>query len=215
MKKYVVIDLEMCMVDKAARTKEYPWSREMIQIGAVLLNDAYEITDRFSTYVHPEHGTITRFIQNLTGISKRDTQNAPLAKNALAALSEWIPEEALLVSWSNNDLVQIRREMEYKQIVNSKMSGFFEQWIDCQKEFAEKMSVSKKYRLSEALTISDIYYNEAIHDGLVDAENTALLFAKIRQEEQLTLNPHYRNADMVEESTYNPFAELFAGLCIA
>ena len=37
---------------------------------------------------------------------------------------------------------------------------------------------NKKYKLSEALSIADISYDDGAHDALVDAKNTARLFAK-------------------------------------
>ena len=37
--KYVIIDLEMCDVPKYRMTENYRWTRETIQIGAVLLNE--------------------------------------------------------------------------------------------------------------------------------------------------------------------------------
>jgi len=43
--QYVVIDLEMCKV-KSLYKKDYPYNSEIIQIGAVLLNDELEVTDR-------------------------------------------------------------------------------------------------------------------------------------------------------------------------
>lgn len=68
MSSFVVMDMEMCNVPKENRTSEYWWKNEMIQIGAVLMDDTYTIVDEFKTFVHPEHGAIDAFIENLTGI---------------------------------------------------------------------------------------------------------------------------------------------------
>lgn len=65
------------------------------------------------------------------------------------------------------------------------------------------MNAQKKYKLSEALIIADIDYDEGEHDALVDAKNTAQLFVKMEREPVLVLNPYYSNQK--EEKTYNPF----------
>ena len=73
--QYVVIDLEMCNVAKLYR-KSYPYKSEIIQIGAVLLDENFEITDKFNEYVKPKYGDLDHFIKKLTGISKLDLSRA-------------------------------------------------------------------------------------------------------------------------------------------
>ena len=41
--KYVVLDLEMCKVPKSLRNETYRWCYETIQIGAVLLDENYDV----------------------------------------------------------------------------------------------------------------------------------------------------------------------------
>ena len=67
-------------------------------------------------------------------------------------------------------------------------------WIDCQELFDEKMNVSYQYSLEEALIASDVCTEGRAHDGLVDAYNTALLFAKLRQDPEFELNRIYSDA---------------------
>ena len=45
MKHYVVLDFEMCKVSKGARCKAYHRANEIIQWGAVLLDENYNIID--------------------------------------------------------------------------------------------------------------------------------------------------------------------------
>ena len=72
MKANVVIDIEMCVVQKEYQWKDYPYEHEIIQIGAVMMDEGYEITDEFSTYVCPQYGRIDHFIQELTGIGDKE-----------------------------------------------------------------------------------------------------------------------------------------------
>lgn len=211
--KYAVVDLEMCKVPRGNRKDEFRWARETIQIGAVLLNESLEIIDKFVTYIAPQYGLIDTYINNLTGISRGDVAKAPEIKEALQAFAEWLPGNTKLVSWSNNDEVQIRHEIKAKSIFIDGFDELLDSWIDCQKIFAEKMNNQRCYKLSEALVAADINYENGAHDGLVDAYNTALLFAKMEREPQLIFNPYYKRAVTDKEDGFgfslgNLFAEI-------
>lgn len=60
---------------------------------------------------------------------------------------------------------------------------------------------------------ADINYEDGAHDGLVDAYNTALLFAKMEREPQLILNPYYQRAVTDKEDDFGfSLGTLFAGI---
>lgn len=213
MSKYVIVDLEMCNVPKGIKRDAYNWRNEVIQIGAVVVDESLNITDEFMTLVSPEFGAIDNFIEKLTGISRKAVQGAPKVKEALELFVNWLPSDALLVSWSENDENQIRKEIEAKNILVEGLNDYLDTWVDCQKTFGEKMNAQKNYKLSEALIIADIDYDDGEHDALVDAKNTAQLFVKMEREPVLVLNPYYSNQK--EEETYNPFAALLANYGVA
>lgn len=133
------------------------------------MNESLEIIDKFSTYVLPQFGFIDTYISNLTGISRANVRNTPNMENALQKFVNWLPNSAKVVSWSRNDELQIRHEIEAKDICIEGLDVIFDNWIDCQKTFGEKMDSAKCYRLSEALVAADIMYEDGTHDGLVDA----------------------------------------------
>lgn len=211
--QYAVVDLEMCKVPYGVRKDKYRWANETIQIGAVLLNDSLEIEDKFVTYVLPQFGFIDTYINNLTGISRSDVSNAPNMKEALQKFVNWLPEDVKVVSWSKNDELQIRHEVEAKDICIEGLVDILDSWVDCQEIFGEKMNSRKCYKLSEALIAADIMYEDGAHDGLVDAYNTALLFAKMEKEPELILNPYYQHAISDEENSSGfSIGNLFEGL---
>lgn len=211
--QYAVVDLEMCKVPYGAKKSKYRWKHETIQIGAVLLNESLEIIDKFSTYVSPQFGFIDTYINNLTGISRANVRNAPIMEKALQEFMNWIPNGAKVVSWSRNDELQIRHEIEAKDICIEGLDVILDNWIDCQKTFGEKMNSSRCYKLSEALVAADIIYEDGAHNGLVDAYDTALLFAKMEKEPQLVLNSYYQSAISDENSSSGfTIGNLFAGI---
>ena len=176
----VVIDVEMCRV--RTRTNRYPHKNEIIQIGAVMMNETYEIVSRFSTYVKPRYGEIDCFIATLTGISERTVKDAPDIEAALEEMLLWIGENnAYFYSWSDTDYYQIRNEIQYKCSKDCKWGKMLDQsrWIDYQKVFGERLESTRLYKLAEALDLSEIDTEGNLHDGLDDALNTARLISKL------------------------------------
>lgn len=212
MSRFVVVDLEMCNVSKDSHKH---LRSELIQIGAAALDDELKITDTFMTFVRPVYGTIDKRIRKLTGISNEDVKNAPEVKEALEMFLSWLPEDAVLVSWSTNDEHQIREETKCKKICIPLFSKLFDGWIDCQKTFSEIIRSDRCYRLSEALAISGVEYDEKFHDALADAKNTALLFRKMQTEEEFTFSVYYMKEEENQHLTYNPFKDLFANFTTA
>ena len=205
MSRYVVLDMEMCRIPRLFRGQPLPLKQEVIQIGAVLVDENMAVRDSFITYVKPEKGVIDKTINRLTGISQKDLTGAPDIQTAFYAMLDWMPEDAVIVSWSESDLAQLQNEFSVKGIEIPRFDRYSESWIDCQKTFSEKMHTEKVYRLSEALSITDIYYEDGAHDALVDAKNTAQLFIKMSTEKELKLSKYYACVN-----TY--FAEGSAGL---
>ena len=196
---HVVVDLEMCRV--IGRSHKYPHPHEIIQIGAALLDDSYEVIDRFMSYVKPVFGRIDSFIYQMTGIGVREVREAPSLEEALKDFAEWLPEKNVqAVSWSDTDEKQIRKEMSSKGIQNDRIQALLNCWLDCQPMFSKIMGERRQYSLEEALIASDIFTEGRVHDGLVDASNTALLFAKMKTEKDYALNPYYDKAHREEHS---------------
>ena len=63
---HIIVDFEMARDEKRGREHQ---GSEIIQFGAVKLNDAYETVSEFSQYVRPENLRIDPEIEALTGIS--------------------------------------------------------------------------------------------------------------------------------------------------
>lgn len=102
----------MCKVPYSNRKKEFHGTNETIQIGAVLLNKKYEVVDEFNTYLKSEFESLDWFITNLTGITSKDLKSALTMIETMKAFIAWIPEDAFVVSWSDNDLQQIQKGAE-------------------------------------------------------------------------------------------------------
>ncbi len=189
MASYVVIDVEMCKVQKSYGWKDYHYANEIIQIGAVMMNENYEMIGEFSSYVHPQYGKIDHFIENLTGIREADIRNAPSLEDVLRSMLLWIGNrEVIFYSWSDTDYYQIHGEILEKGYGKDEMKRFLdiENWIDYQKVLNERFSLNRRLSLSDALTMAELDPEGRAHDGLVDAYNTARMIAKAE------LHPEYK-----------------------
>ena len=211
---YLVIDLEMCKVPRDYRSKRYKYANETIQIGAVLLDEEFKRIGTLSQFVHPEHGVIDYFIENLTGIKNGQVKHAPRLQEALLHMLNWIGDrEYKVYAWSGSDRAQILHEIKAKNIVDEKIASFMEEsrWVDYQDIFMKRYEMSRKMSLEEALGWADIDPEGRFHDGLNDAVNTGLLI------EKLELNPDYQlvSYEMPEkpsEHLSSSLGELFADM---
>lgn len=181
---YLVIDLEMCKVPKNYRGKNYKYASEIIQVGAVLLDEEYKEIGTLCQYVHPEFGILDYFITNLTGIEKGQIKNAPKLKDALIHMADWLGErEYKVFAWSKSDYWQLDHEIKSKKLNDEKLDELMkpERWVDYQEIFGKKYNFEQAVGLQEALMLCDIEPDGRMHDGLDDAWNTARLIEKLEK----------------------------------
>ena len=211
---YLVIDLEMCKVPRDYRSKSYRYANETIQIGAVLLDDSFKRIGTLCQYVHPEHGVIDYFIENLTGIKNSQVKKAPKLDEALIHMIDWLGErDYKIYAWSESDRNQLLHEIKAKNMTDERIYAFMkaENWIDYQDVFTKRFELSRQLSLEEALGRAEIEPEGKFHDGLDDAVNTAYLI------EKLELNPEYQLVsyempDKPSERLCSTLGEFFTGL---
>lgn len=192
MNTYIVIDLEMCNAPKPNGENEGYRGSEIIQIGAVKLNENNDVEDSYRSYVKPQYTMISTRIEELTGITQSDVDLAMNLEEAMKVFWAWVGDEKVtFVSWSDCDELQLDNEMRKKNLQIPEMKASFGSWVDCQKIFGEKVNRKRLYNLEQALIISDISYKDGAHDALVDAHNTALLFKKLNEVGEFKFNQYY------------------------
>lgn len=212
---YLVIDLEMCKVPKNYRGKSYKYSSEIIQVGAVFLDEEYKEIGSLSQFVHPEYGVLDYFITNLTGIENGQIKNAPKLQEALIHMINWLGDrEYKIFAWSNCDYSQLKHEVESKHLENEKINQFmdFERWIDYQKIFGKRYNFEQAVGLEEALMLCDIEPDGRFHDGLDDARNTAKLIEKLEKNPDYELIYREREEEVDSQPLKICMGDLFEGL---
>lgn len=183
--KYIVIDLEMNVLDRKYTEEKQVCGREIIQIGAVLLDEQYQEISSFNTLVKPQYNErIEGKIENLTGIKTEMVQNAPNFREALEMFFSWchnIKDSIQIYQWSESDCEQIIRELELKKIhLEPEDAGLLQRFQDFQKEYGDTLGISRALSLKDAVMYAGVDFSGREHNALDDAKNTAALLRIVR-----------------------------------
>lgn len=167
---HIMIDLEM----NPTGTGRDVLKNEVIEIGAVKMDEEFRVTDQFQCYVRPERGEVIKKITKLTGITQNDVENAENFETAMERFLEWAGDEEYdIYSWSDSDLRQLVKEGREKGC--GSVGTLADHWIDFQKEFGEMLEITKKLRLEYAVKCVDVEEEGRKHSAMWDAVNTGNL----------------------------------------
>ena len=109
---YIIVDLEATCWDKATLTERIP--NEIIEIGAICVNEQQEILGEFMAFVQPILNPIlSDFCISLTTITQKEVNSAEKFPEVLAQFQVWIEgfdADYFLCSWGNYDKGQFRHD---------------------------------------------------------------------------------------------------------
>lgn len=170
---HIMIDLEMNKIERRVRD-DIKLSAELIEIGAVKMDESFQEIDRFQTYVMPEYGKMDPRIIELTGITDSKLEGAPGYKEAMNLFAEWIGDEpTTFYSWSMSDIRHFQQESAFKEYSGKILRRMERNWIDFQAEYSKLLGIEKKIKLKQAVNSADYVFEGAQHTALADAVNTA------------------------------------------
>ena len=185
---YIVVDFEMNPVAGGYREERQICRSEIIEIGAVIMDESFMVLGEFKTLVKPQYNdSIYKKYETLTGISTQMVYGAPTFATAYEMFVNWCESygsDYEVYAWSENDYNQLTAEMELKQYTKADKMRPLENWFDFQKEYTEKLGLERIMSLEKALDYAGIEFEGHMHDALCDAKNTAELFAIVRNEER-------------------------------
>lgn len=211
----VVIDLEFCKVKKSNKEIAFPLREEIIEIGAIMLDDNMDEIRVFKSYIKPEYSVVSKRIENLTGISNELLADKESFANAFIEFFEWLGDgDYQIHSWSMNDYYQLKAEVS-KKLDIERYEKLFSNWVDDQKEFAERIGVDKELSLMCAVSAIDEKFDGKAHDALTDARNTAkivtLLSDRSKFEKRIKPIKELFNPEPSEDTLGSLFPDLFDG----
>ncbi len=188
---YIVMDLEWNQGEPGREVEGLPF--EIIEIGAVKMNDRFELTGKFSQLIRPK---VYRKMHNITGsllhLRMRDLDAGKPFTEAMNDFLDWVgPEEHIFCTWSTQDLTELQRNMRYFRM--APLGNGPLEYLDIQKLFAIHNNERKTRRsLESVVDMLDLRKDARFHRALEDAFYTAKVFAKIGTgNEKLTENTSY------------------------
>lgn len=175
---YVIFDLEFNMFFKF-NDHQFPnpaLKNEIIQIGALKLNEQLETVGEFDLIVKPViYKRINPYVKRKTKInSSRIGQGKPFVE-AIQSFKVWLGEDSVLCSWGHDDILGLRD--------NCLFFGFealsFDRYIDIQKIYMKHEGLTKQPGLESAVEALEIEKTTPFHDALSDAYYTSEIFKKV------------------------------------
>ena len=188
---YIIVDFEMNPVAGEYKEERQISRSEIIEIGAVVMDESFLVLGEFKTLVKPQfNDSIYKKYETLTGITTQMVCGAPIFATAYEMFVKWCESygsEYEVYAWSENDYSQLVAEMALKNYNRTEMMKPLDNWFDFQKEYTEKLGLERIMSLEKALDYAGIAFEGHMHDALCDAKNTAELFAIVRNEERCNI----------------------------
>ncbi len=178
---YIVLDLEwnQAMNSKASIFNHLPihLAGEIIQIGAVKLNDDFTPGEEFQSDVRPIYFRSMHYkVKKLTGIDKDRLSHSDTFPEVFDRFRAWCGEGAQFITWGYDD----RRIMEQNIIVHDLDWDWIDDWINLQLIYNIQTDGDKNQKsLSTAMEHFAIEQTRVAHDALGDAYNTALICSRL------------------------------------
>ena len=154
---------------------------EIIQIGAVKLNDSLDIVDKISILIKPQLYTrMHPYVEKITGITIDMLEDKPTFSEAFAAFLDFIGSSKILCVWGNSDIRALYRNITYHHI---KEPPILIQYVDVQQLTTRHLKYSRggTVGLKNAVEMLNLPIDNTLtfHDALSDAIYTAKVFKAI------------------------------------
>ena len=188
---YIVVDLEwnQAMSSKSSVFNKLPihLRGEIIEIGAVKLNDDMSLGEEFTIDVKPVYFKRMHYkVKKLTGFDKERLAKGLAFPDAMEIFRDWCGEDVTFLTWGCDD----RGIMEQNIIIHDLDWDWIAGWVNLQLIYNLQTGGDKNQKsLASAMEHFGIEQTRIAHDALGDAYNTALVCTHLNMEEGLRLYP--------------------------
>lgn len=194
---YIVLDLEFnqdlsSFQDTLRFKTKSPF--EIIQIGAIKLDEKFQIIGTFNRYVKPTiYAEVSPFIEELTGISTQQLEGEETFPKVFQAFYQFISQaDCVFCIWGMSDMKELFRNAQYHHL-NIKLlpTGY----INLQPYVSVYFGLPSNQLLSLRNTVEalNIPLNYDFHNAYHDAFYTAEIFKKVHNTalHPQTYDPHF------------------------
>lgn len=166
---YVIMDLEW---NNSYNKKLKSFFNEIIEIGAVMIDEDLDVVDTFSVLIKSQLSTkLSGRVKNLTHISNEDMYGGISISKAISDFSKWVEgKDCVFMSWGNGDIRVMLDNLHFFCDIDG--IPFISKYADLQKycQTQLKLSNSQQIGLSAAATLFGIDVSEySTHRALDDS----------------------------------------------
>ena len=176
---YIVFDLEWNQADDLKTSRENSLLFEIIEIGAVKLNEKNELIGHFHELIKPQvFHAMNQVTGELIHLKMEQLENCRSFPEVADDFLAWCGSDYIFCTWGNLDLTELQKNMDYYNMtpVSEKTIWFY----DVQKLFSiayEDRTIRRT--LQYAVEYLDIEKNVAFHRAYADAYYTAEVIKRI------------------------------------
>jgi inhibitor of KinA sporulation pathway (predicted exonuclease) len=176
---YIVFDLEFNQAWDIEENESHTNSKcpfEIIQIGAVQLDEKLQVISTFDNLVKPElYTSLHPFVRQLTGITTEKLTYAKAFKDIFIEFTQFINSESILCTWGISDMKELLRNIKYHRLDTSIIT---KQYINIQPYVSKYLNCPKgtNVGLRNAAELLNIPLGSKFHNALNDAFYTSEIF---------------------------------------
>ena len=189
--QYIVLDLEwnqpLNRQNRAYREFGDRLIFEMIQIGAVKLDEQLNIVDSISIPIHPTaYQKIHPRIRRMTGLGPDILDEAPLFKEAMEQFITWCGDDYVLLTWGCDDVSVLQQNLNFFDC-HPELPPL----CDIQHMFSDVYELKNRMGLKPAMDMLSIDPEEGkdFHNAVNDALYTAMVFQRMEHPEDALKYP--------------------------
>ena len=174
---YIVLDLEWNQASNQAYSDpKLPF--EIVEIGAVKLNEDRNMVSEFSRLVKPQVYThMHQITAKLIHLQMQQLMSGDPFPEVYADFKDWCGDDPFFCTWGASDLIELQRNMRYFDLpVMSKGPIAF---LDVQKLFSIAYDIKERRNLEYAIDYLEIEKDIPFHRAFSDAYYTARILEKI------------------------------------
>lgn len=179
---YIVMDLEWNQASEGKEKKNKDLPFEIIEIGAIKMDEECNIIGEFSQLIHPKvYHDMHRITKDLIHIQMKDLERGKPFEVVIQEFLEWCGPDCMFCSWGPLDLTELQRNMAYYGVapLSDRPVAFY----DLQKIFGIAFEDKTSRRTLEyAVDFLQIEKDIPFHRAFSDAYYTAKVFAKCPKE---------------------------------
>ncbi len=202
---YIFLDLEW---NNAYSKIHHRFVNEIIEIGAVKLNEELIEVDRFDVFIKSRitKKLGTRF-KNLTNISNEEMIDGVDFADAVKLFAEFCGDDFITVTWSNSDLYAIAEN--FKLFLGRLPDGYFLKYLDLQKFYQSVFGSDNGNQISLKNAAENVGINLeslSLHRASDDSAVTADIFKRIKDKGDYTkLLVDTASPDFYKRLTFKPY----------